>query len=89
MVSVGALASCLGGKTKLGNKEVNVSDVLGCGLRFMMAIDPKLVDDFFEKVRETIDPCDCRTQVLVRQVDGTSMVFITVIETPVNTRNNK
>lgn len=47
---------------------MNESDKFACGIRFLMAIDPQLVDNFFAKVRKTIDPCDCRCQLVTEEV---------------------
>lgn len=51
------------------------SDTFACGIRFMMAIDPQLVDNFFMKVRETIDPYDCRCQLVTEEVSLDQVEF--------------
>jgi len=54
---------------------MNESDKFACGIRFLMAIGPDVVNDFFAKVRETIDPCDCRGQQVTEEVSLDQVEF--------------
>jgi len=53
------------------NQKSN-NDLLACGLRFMMAIGPDVVDNFFIKVRAAINPCDI-TVLVTEKIGGNTL----------------
>lgn len=51
------------------------NDSFACGIRFLMAIGPEVVDEFFAKVRETIDPYECRCQSVSEEISLNQVEF--------------